>query len=59
MLHLADPGTAIYLAEVIARLLASKLTTICRIGSYEPMTLAELAEDYVRHMDHHLAQLRR
>ncbi len=46
-----------HLAEVIARFPPDRLAAVCRIGEYEPATLAWLAEDYVRHMDHHLAQL--
>lgn len=48
-----------HLADVIARFPADKLATPCRIGSYPVMTLADLAEDYVRHLDHHLGQLLR
>jgi hypothetical protein len=46
-----------YLAHVIAQLPASKLETICRIGSEEPVTLAFLATDYLRHLAHHLSQI--
>ncbi len=46
-----------YLAHVIARIPASKLETPCRIGSGEPVTLRFLAEDYVRHLVHHLEQI--
>jgi hypothetical protein len=46
-----------YLAHVIAQLPASKLETICRIGSGEPVTLAFLAADYVTHLTHHLSQI--
>ena len=46
-----------YLAHVIAQLPASKLETICRIGSGEPVTLAFLAIDYVTHLTHHLGQI--
>ncbi len=46
-----------HLAEVIARLPPAALSVECRIGGGEPVTLAWLAEDYVRHLDHHLAQL--
>ena len=46
-----------YLAHVIARLPASKLGIICHIGANEPVTLQYLAEDYVRHMVHHLNQI--
>jgi hypothetical protein len=46
-----------YLAHVIARLPASKLKTVCRIGSGDPVTLDFLATDYLTHLRHHLGQL--
>jgi hypothetical protein len=46
-----------YLAHVIAHLPASKLKTLCLIGSDEPVTLQFLAEDYLRHLLHHLRQI--
>ncbi len=46
-----------YLAHVIAQLPASKLETVCRIGSGDPVTLGFLATDYVVHLGHHLSQL--
>ena len=46
-----------YLAYVIAHLPVSKLETLCRIGSDEPVTLRFLAEDYLRHLLHHLGQI--
>ena len=46
-----------YLAHVIAHLPDSKLETLCRIGSDEPVTLRFLAEDYLRHLLHHLGQI--
>lgn len=46
-----------YLAHIIARLPASKLETVCRIGDGEPMTLSFIATDYVRHLLHHLHQI--
>src|ERR1700732_3556522 len=42
-----------YLAHVIAHLPDSKLDTVCRIGSDEPITLRFLATDYLRHLTHH------
>lgn len=48
-----------HLAEVIARLPAAALSVECWIGGGEPVTLAWLGEDYVRHLDHHLSQLAR
>lgn len=46
-----------YLAHVISHLPAARLETPCRIGSNEPVTLRFLAEDYLRHLLHHLTQL--
>lgn len=46
-----------YLAHIIARLPASKLETICRIGSGKPVTLGFIATDYLTHMLHHLEQI--
>jgi len=46
-----------YLAHVIAHLPVSKLETLCRIGLDEPVTLRFLAEDYLRHLLHHLGQI--
>jgi len=46
-----------YLAHVIAHLPASKLDTVCRIGSGEPVTLGFVATDYLKHLIHHLSQI--
>lgn len=46
-----------YLAHVIAHLPPTKLEVPIRIGQNEPMTLKLLAEDYLRHMVHHLGQI--
>jgi DinB family protein len=46
-----------HLAHVIAHLPPAKLETPCRIGSDQPVTLRFLAEDYVRHLLHHLSQI--
>jgi hypothetical protein len=46
-----------YLAHVIAHLPDSKLETVCRIGSNEPVTLGFLATDYLTHLLHHLRQI--
>ena len=47
----------LYLAHVIAHLPASELEAACRIGASEPVTLKFLAEDYLRHLLHHLGQI--
>ena len=46
-----------YLAHVIARLPATKLETVCRIGAGEPVSLSFVATDYLAHMVHHLRQI--
>jgi hypothetical protein len=46
-----------YLAHVIARLPASRLEVLCRIGTGNPVTLKFVAEDYVAHLVHHLRQI--
>ena len=46
-----------YLAHVIAHLPPAKLDVPIRIGQNEPVTLKFLAEDYLRHMVHHLGQI--
>jgi hypothetical protein len=46
-----------YLAHVIAKLPTSKLETVCRIGSGDPVTLGFLATDYLTHLRHHISQL--
>jgi hypothetical protein len=46
-----------HLAEVVARLPDNALAAPCQIGGNTPITLAALVEDYLRHLDHHLAQL--
>ena len=46
-----------YLAHIIAHLPASKLETVCRIGSGEAITLGFLVTDYLTHLVHHLNQL--
>jgi hypothetical protein len=47
----------LYLAHVIAHLPESQLEAVCRIGANEPVTLRSLAEDYLRHLLHHLGQI--
>ena len=46
-----------YLAHIITRLPASKLETVCHIGTGKPLTLGYLAEDYLTHLLHHLRQI--
>src|SRR5438552_4281157 len=46
------------LAHVLSRVPEAKRTTQCLIGDNPSMTLEELAEDYLVHMEHHLHQIR-
>ena len=46
-----------YLAHVIAHLPPAKLEVPCQIGSSGPVTLKFPAEDYLRHLVHHLGQI--
>jgi len=46
-----------HLAHVIAAIPESRRDTPCHIGDNEPMTLAEVALDYVAHIRHHLRQV--
>jgi hypothetical protein len=47
-----------YLAHIVAHLPEDKLSAECRIGSGDPVTLEFLARDYLRHLLHHLEQVR-
>jgi hypothetical protein len=57
---LVDLWTALnrHLAHVLARVDARSLETPCTIGDGKPVTLRFVAEDYVRHLRHHLEQIR-
>ncbi len=46
-----------YLAHIIARLPASKLETVCRIGKEGEMPLRSLVTGYLSHLLHHLGQI--
>jgi hypothetical protein len=46
-----------HLLRVIARIPPDKLDVTCTVGDNPPMTLGFIAEDYVRHLKHHLQQL--
>jgi hypothetical protein len=46
-----------FLVHVIRCLPSDKLDVVCRIGSNAPVSLRYLAEDYVRHLVHHLDQI--
>ncbi|MEO8052937.1 MAG: DinB family protein [Acidobacteriota bacterium] len=42
------------LLRLVQRIPEERLTTSCRIGSSDPVTLRFLIEDYILHMQHHL-----
>jgi len=46
-----------HVSHALRSIADEKLETRCRIGSGEPVTLGFIAEDYLSHMKHHLAQL--
>jgi len=46
-----------YLAHLISHFPPAKLATPIRVGEDEPITLGFLAEDYLRHLTHHLRQI--
>lgn len=46
-----------HVSHVVSRIPAAKLSTPCIIGGGKPVTLGFLAEDYLRHLEHHLAQI--
>jgi hypothetical protein len=46
------------LAHVLAGVPEAKRTTPCYVGDLPAMTLEELAVDYLRHMEHHLEQIK-
>jgi len=52
------PTDVALVAHVLASIPETKRTARCLIGNYPPMTLEELAADYLRHLDHHLDQIR-
>jgi len=46
-----------HLLHVMAHIPADRLANRCVIGEGSPVTLEFLAEDYVRHLEHHLRQI--
>ena len=46
-----------HLAQLMRRIPQHKLAVECRIGSYDPVTLGFLVEDYLIHLKHHLQQI--
>jgi len=47
----------LHLAHVIERIPADKARIRCTVGANQPVTLAFVAQDYVAHLHHHLAQV--
>lgn len=48
----------LHLADVITRVPPAKYTVRCVIGDSEPLTLEAIVIDYLRHLQHHIAQIR-
>ena len=48
----------LHLSDVVGRIPPSKYSTQCAIGGSEPVTLEFLVVDYLRHLQHHMAQIR-
>jgi hypothetical protein len=46
-----------HLLHVILHISEDKAENCCAVGGSQPMTLRFLVEDYVRHLEHHLAQI--
>ncbi|MGO9258504.1 MAG: DinB family protein [Bryobacteraceae bacterium] len=46
-----------HLLHIVRNTPAERLSHTCSIGGKDPMALADLMEDYVRHMEHHLEQI--
>jgi len=45
------------LARVVQRIEESKLEAPCTVGADQPVSLRFLIEHYLRHLDHHVAQI--
>lgn len=50
-------STRRHLAHVVRRIPENRWDVACRIAANEPVTLQALAEDYLRHLRHHIAQI--
>jgi len=46
-----------YLLEIIKRIPSHLLSNPCKTGGTEPVSLAFVIEDYVKHLEHHLRQI--
>jgi hypothetical protein len=47
----------LHLAEIIRRIPENKLKIMCQLGAHEPVSLGFIAEDYLRHLKHHIGQI--
>ena len=45
------------IVRVISKISEEKLLYLCDIGDNKSITLSELIQDYLRHMEHHLIQI--
>ena len=48
----------LHLAEVMTRIPPAKYAVPCVIGDDQPVTLEFVVIDYLRHLEHHMAQIR-
>jgi hypothetical protein len=48
----------LHLADVISHIRPDKYQVSCLIGDSQPLTLEALVLDYLRHLQHHIAQIR-
>jgi hypothetical protein len=48
----------LHLADVIARIPIDRYSVPCTIGDSDPVTLEFVIVDYLRHLNHHMAQIR-
>jgi len=48
----------LHLADVISRIPPAKYAVRCVIDDSEPLTLEAIVIDYLRHLEHHMAQIR-
>ena len=48
----------LHLADVMARIPPASYSVPCVIGDSQPMTLESIVVDYLRHLQHHMAQIR-
>jgi hypothetical protein len=46
-----------HIVRVISKIPKAKLLYLCDIGDNKSITLSELIQDYLRHMDHHIIQI--